>query len=134
MIDEVLAETRRTEKRTRLLPARVVVYFTMAMCLFFDDDYEEVMRRLVGTLRWLGSRRLMAVDGFFLDVADTAENAARFGRSTNGPKSAAYPQVQVVAIAECGTHAVVAAAIGGVTAMNGHWQHHCSTAVNQGCC
>ena len=47
VVDEVLAETRRTEQRTRLLPARVVVYFTMAMCLFFEDDYEEVMRRLV---------------------------------------------------------------------------------------
>ena len=161
VVDEVLAETRRAEKRARLLPARVVVYFTMAMCLFFDDDYEEVMRRLVGTLRWLGSwraewkvpttgaisqarvrlgaaplkllfervavpvaglgtkgawlgsRRLMAVDGFYLDVADTADNEAEFGRSTNGPKSAAYPQAQVVALAECGTHAVVAAAIGG---------------------
>jgi len=62
---------------------------------------------------WLGSRRLMAVDGFYLDVADTADNEAEFGRSTNGPKSAAYPQAQVVALAECGTHAVVAAAIGG---------------------
>ena len=161
VVDEVLAETRRSEQRARLLPARVVVYFTMAMCLFFDDDYEEVMRRLVGTLRWLGSwraewkvpttgaisqarvrlgaaplkllfervavpvaglgtkgawlgsRRLMAVDGFYLDVADTADNEAEFGRSTNGPKSAAYPQAQVVALAECGTHAVVAAAIGG---------------------
>jgi hypothetical protein len=57
VVDEVLAETRRSEQRARLLPARVVVYFTMAMCLFFDDDYEEVMRRLVGTLRWLGSWR-----------------------------------------------------------------------------
>jgi hypothetical protein len=55
VVDEVLAETRRLEQRTRSLPARVVVYFTMAMCLFFEDDYEEVIRRLVGTLRWLGS-------------------------------------------------------------------------------
>ncbi|ONH23629.1 IS4 family transposase [Pseudofrankia asymbiotica] len=161
VVDEVLMETRRLERRTRSLPARVVVYFTMAMCLFVEDDYEEVMRRLVGTLQslgswtterkvpttgaisqarvrlgpepmellferiavpvagvgtkgaWLGSRRLMAVDGFPLDVADTAENAETFGRSTNGPKVAAFPQALVVALAECGTHAIVDATIGG---------------------
>jgi Insertion element 4 transposase N-terminal len=30
---------------------------TDIQCLFFDEDHEEVMRRLVGTLRWLGSWR-----------------------------------------------------------------------------
>jgi len=38
----------------RLLPARVVVYFVLAMCLFFGDGYEEVMRKLVGGLQFLG--------------------------------------------------------------------------------
>ena len=30
---------------------------------------------------WLGSRRLMAIDGFVLDIPDTKENDAAFGRS-----------------------------------------------------
>jgi len=45
------------ERRSRLLPARVVVYYVLALCLFFGDGYEEVMRRLVGGLQWLGSWR-----------------------------------------------------------------------------
>jgi hypothetical protein len=55
LVDEVLAQTRRTERRRRLLPARVVVYFVLAMTLFFDDAYEEVMRKLVEGLRFLRS-------------------------------------------------------------------------------
>jgi hypothetical protein len=34
LVNEVLAETRRREKRSRLLPAHVVVYFVMAMAVF----------------------------------------------------------------------------------------------------
>jgi hypothetical protein len=55
LVDEVLAETGKTERRRRLLPARVVVYFVLAMTLFFDDAYEEVMRKLVEGLRFLRS-------------------------------------------------------------------------------
>jgi hypothetical protein len=52
LVNEVLAETRRREKRSRLLPAHVVVYFVMAMAIF-RDGYEEVMRRLTGGLRFM---------------------------------------------------------------------------------
>ncbi|WP_235677766.1 IS4 family transposase [Mycolicibacterium sarraceniae] len=55
LVDEVLADTGRTERRRRLLPARVVAYFVLAMTLFFDDAYEEVMRKLVDGLRFLRS-------------------------------------------------------------------------------
>ena len=55
LVDAVLADTGRTERRRRLLPARVVVYFVLAMTLFFDDAYEEVMRKLVEGLRFLRS-------------------------------------------------------------------------------
>jgi hypothetical protein len=41
----------------RLLPARVVVYFVLAMCLFYQDGYEEVMRKLVSGLRFLKTWR-----------------------------------------------------------------------------
>ncbi|OLO25860.1 hypothetical protein PZ61_0236170 [Streptomyces sp. MNU77] len=54
LVDEVVDRAGRREKRVRLLPARVVVYFVLAMCLFFGDGYEEVMRKLVGGLRFLG--------------------------------------------------------------------------------
>lgn len=51
IVDEVLAETGRTEKRVRLLPAHLVVYFVMAMALF-RDGYDEVIRYLVHGLRF----------------------------------------------------------------------------------
>ncbi|WP_443050946.1 transposase domain-containing protein, partial [Streptomyces sp. JV185] len=37
-----MAECGRTEERQRLLPARVVMYFVLAMCLFSGQGYEEV--------------------------------------------------------------------------------------------
>ncbi len=51
LIDEVLQTAGRVEQRHRLLPARVVVYFTLAMCLWADEGYEEVARLLVGGLK-----------------------------------------------------------------------------------
>lgn len=58
--------------------------------------------------------RLVSMDGSCLDVADTAENAGEFGRpgSGRGSGEGAFPQLRVVAAAECGTHAMFAAAIG----------------------
>ena len=158
LVNEVLAETRRREKRSRLLPAHVVVYFVMAMAIF-RDGYEEVMRRLTGGLQfmrawsqdwsvpttgaisqarerlgeapvkllfekvaaplaapgapgaWLGHRRLMAIDGVKLDAPDTAANLAWLGRP-GGVTRRPFPQVQVLGLGECGTHAMVAAQIG----------------------
>lgn len=56
---------------------------------------------------WLAGRRLVAIDGTCVDVADTAENDEWFGRpGVNKGKQAAFPQARVVAVAECGTHAV----------------------------
>jgi hypothetical protein len=52
LVDEVLAETGRGEQRKRLLPARVVVYFVLAMCLFSREGYEEVTRLLTHGLAW----------------------------------------------------------------------------------
>lgn len=157
LVDDVLAETGRAEQRSRLLPARVVVYYVLGLCLFFGDAYEEVMRLLVAGLQftgawqknwhvpttgaitqarqrlgaeplrllfervavpcaqrgtkgaWLGSRRLMAIDGFMLDIPDTKENDEAFGRSGGEKNPAPFPQVRVVGLGECGTHAIVAA-------------------------
>lgn len=55
LVDEVIAESGRKEKRSRLLPAHVVVYYVLALALYFGEAYEEVMRRLVGGLRFLGN-------------------------------------------------------------------------------
>lgn len=62
---------------------------------------------------WLAGRRLVAVDGTCLDVADTPVNDEYFGRpGVNKGERAAFPMARVVALAECGTHAIFAAAVG----------------------
>jgi len=81
------------------------------------DLFTRVARPLAGPDTpgsWLGGRRLVAIDGTCLDLADTAANAGFFGRpgSSRGEQSA-FPQARVVALAECGTHAIIDAKIGG---------------------
>jgi Insertion element 4 transposase N-terminal len=162
LVDDVLLETRSKEKRQRLLPARLVVYYVIALALFFGEAYEEVMRKMVGGLRlvsawergwrvstasalcqarhrlgeeplrqlferaaaplaspstigaWLSHRwRLTAIDGVTLDVPDTPENVRAIGRpSSRTGQGGAFPQVRVVGLGECGTHAIVAAELG----------------------
>ena len=64
----------------------------------------------------MGGRRLVAIDGTCLDVADTPENSACFGRpGVNKGEQAAFPQARVVAVAECGTHAIFDAVVGKYT-------------------
>lgn len=161
-VDVAIASTDRGEVRSRLLPARVTVYYVLAMCLFSGQGYEEVMRLLVGGLEWMSrwrrtwtvpstaaiakararlgieplralfqttvrplatdktrgawyrGLRLVAMDGATLDVPDTAENDEHFGRpgSSRGEGKGAFPQIRLVGVAECGTHAVFAAALG----------------------
>jgi len=65
---------------------------------------------------WLAGRRLVAIDGTCLDVADTVVNAEFFGRpGVNKGEQAAFPQARVVALAECGTHAMFDAVVGPYT-------------------
>jgi hypothetical protein len=62
---------------------------------------------------WYRGWRVLAVDGTTLDVADTPANAAAFGRpATHRGEQTAFPQVRVVALAECGTHAIIDAVLG----------------------
>ena len=161
-VDAAVASVERGEVRSRLLPARVTVYYVLAMCLFAGQGYEEVMRLLVGGLEWLGrwrrawtvpstaaiakararlgsqplralfdatvrplateatrgawyrGLRLVAMDGATLDLPDTTDNDEHFGRpgSSRGEGRGAFPQVRLVGLGECGTHAVFATAIG----------------------
>ena len=54
--------------------------------------------------------RLVSIDGTTIDVADTEANAAVFGRAGTGRgDGSAFPQLRIVALGECGTHAVIAA-------------------------
>lgn len=158
LVDDVLVETGKREKRRRRLPAHVVVYFVVAMAIF-RDSYEEVLRKLVNGLRflgnwsdhwtvpttgaisqarerleelpmrtlfdriavplatpgtpgaWLRSWRLMAIDGVQIDVPDSDANLKEFGKYEGGTRRP-FPQIHAVGLGECGTHAVVAAALG----------------------
>jgi len=51
--------------------------------------------------------RLMAMDGTLEDVNDTPENAAYFGRLSEGTCSSPYPQMRCLYLVEAGTHAIV---------------------------
>src|SRR3954447_15935593 len=57
--------------------------------------------------------RLEAFDGTTFEVADTEENDAAFERPAGSCGPGGYPQVRVVALVECATHAVLDAVIGG---------------------
>jgi Insertion element 4 transposase N-terminal/Transposase DDE domain len=48
--------------------------------------------------------RLMAVDGFVVDIADTPDHDRVFGRPGSGRSVGAFPQVRVLALCEIGTH------------------------------
>ncbi|MFB7467295.1 IS4 family transposase [Streptomyces sp. NPDC056224] len=50
LIDAVIAKQERQERRRRLLPARLVVYFVLALCLFAREPYEEVIQLLTNGL------------------------------------------------------------------------------------
>lgn len=164
LVDEVIAQAGRTEKRHRSLPARVMAYFSIGMALYSEGSYEDVLAHLTDGLSWasgwadsfappsksaifqararlgsaplaalfervatpiggvgtpgvwLAGRRMVAVDGTCLDVADTPANAVHFGRpGVNKGEQAAFPQARVVALAECGTHAIFAAEVGAYT-------------------
>jgi hypothetical protein len=66
---------------------------------------------------FLAGRRLVAIDGTTLDVADTAVNEESFGRpGVNKGERSAFPQARVVGLAECGSHAMFDAVVGPYTA------------------
>ena len=50
MVDAALAATGTIRARTRLLPARVVVYLLLAGCLFAELGYQQVWRKLTAGL------------------------------------------------------------------------------------
>jgi Insertion element 4 transposase N-terminal/Transposase DDE domain len=159
LVDEAIDRAGRREQRYRLLPARLVVYYVLAMTMFREAGYEEVMRELTEGLAWMAGgpavelpssvaiskararlgaepvaelfragcvplaspagpsgfyrgRRLVSIDGSTLDTPDTVDNVGVFGRPGSGRGESAFPQMRIVAVAECATHAMFAAAMG----------------------
>ena len=81
----------------------------------FADLFKQVCQGLVREPTHWSHRfglHLMALDGSVETVKDTAANARYFGRSSGRYGDAAYPSCRVVYLIECGTHAIVDAAIG----------------------
>ena len=53
LVDEVIAQSGRRERRSRSLPARVMAYFAIGMGLYADGSYEEVMSQVTDGLSWV---------------------------------------------------------------------------------
>ena len=100
--------------------------------------FERVARPIGGEKTpgvWLAGRRLVAVDGTCLDVADTTPTPSTSGaRGFNKGEQAAFPQARVVALAECGTHAVFAAQVGAYTQSEATLIGSLLDQLNPGCC
>ena len=56
--------------------------------------------------------RLVSIDGSTLDVPDTEENLAHFGRQESSRGQSAFPQLRFVALCENGPHAILAVRMG----------------------
>jgi Insertion element 4 transposase N-terminal/Transposase DDE domain len=52
-IDSILAETGKTSIRQRELPAHLVVYYVIALALYMQSSYREVLRCLLEGVQWL---------------------------------------------------------------------------------
>jgi hypothetical protein len=78
--------------------------------------YEQVVRPLATRATrgaWYRRWRLASLDGSCLDVADTDENCAAFGRPEASRGESAFPQLRFVALVENGTHVLFGARLGG---------------------
>ena len=63
-VKAVLAAQKKTSRRQRELPAHVVVYYVIALALFMQVSYREVLRCLLEGLAWLlGPRGVVKITG-----------------------------------------------------------------------
>jgi hypothetical protein len=63
-IDAVLTRTQTASRRQRELPAHVVVYYVIALTLYMQVSYREVLRCLLDGLEWMaGPARSLKVTG-----------------------------------------------------------------------
>src|SRR4051812_5416157 len=78
--------------------------------------YDQVVRPVATRATrgaWYRRWRLVSLDGSCLDIADTAENGAAFGRPGASRGESAFPQLRFVALVENGTHVLFGARLGG---------------------
>src|SRR5947208_535125 len=61
---------------------------------------------------WYREWRLVSLDGSCLDIADTEDNRAAFGRPGASRGESAFPQLRFVALVENGTHVLFGARLG----------------------
>ena len=52
-IDSILASTGKASVRQRELPAHLVVYYVIALALYMQSSYREVLRCLLEGIQWL---------------------------------------------------------------------------------
>lgn len=84
-----------TQARAKIgIPIMACVYRAVVECLCSKETPES----------FYAGRRLVAVDGFVLNLADSKENRRAFGRPKNGTSDGAFPQVRIVALCEVGSH------------------------------
>ena len=63
-VQAVLAAQKKTSRRQRELPAHVVVYYVIALALFMQVSYREVLRWLLEGLTWLlGPQQAVKITG-----------------------------------------------------------------------
>jgi hypothetical protein len=79
VVDAAVDEWDAREQRVRTLPARVMVYFTMAMILYFDVGYSEVWNKLLSGLSWARTYRLRRGAGMQPSTAALTKGRARLG-------------------------------------------------------
>src|SRR3954467_2675257 len=97
--------------------------------------YERVVRPVATPATrgaWYRRWRLVSLDGSCLDVADTAENEAAFGRPGAGRGESAFPQVRFVALVENGTHVLFGARLGSFADGETTLAHDALTALRPG--
>ena len=126
------AEPVRLPSKSAIFQARDRLGAEPVKALF--ERVAQPLARLSTPGAWLAGRRLVAIDGTTLDVADTDVNDEWFGRpGVNKGERSAFPQARVVALAECGTHAIFDAVIGAYTTRRSSWPACWSTGSNRAC-
>jgi hypothetical protein len=98
---ELPSQVAISKARTRLGPEPLALLFDRACVPLASPATSGAFYR-----GW----RLVSIDGTTVDVADTPANAEVFGRAGTGRgDGSAFPQLRIVALGECGTHAVIGA-------------------------
>src|SRR5258708_22268064 len=104
LVDRVVDEAGVREQRARTLPARVVVYYLLAMVLFFNSSYTEVWNKLVAGLDWANRFRARVLLGMQPSAAAITYARQRLGwqvmerllAETAGPLAGQEPLAAVV--------------------------------------